>query len=254
MKRHQQTLDSHAPPSLKRRPGGGNAAPFDTHTIRAGYKIGVRTMTRKASRMLLAILLAGSSVPAIAQTTTVQQYRVSYLDDLGGTNSRGGSINNRGWIAGFSRLSDDQNRHATLWRDGSIFDLGTLGGADKNSSVVWPVKNTRGIIAGISQTDTPEPNGERWSCAAFFTGPRREGFTCLGFKWENGVMRRLDPLPGGNNSFATGADNKGQVVGWAENEVRDPAPLPMHSRQWRRLNSDNHRVLSEQAGKSSLPP
>jgi len=36
-------------------------------------------------------------------------------------------------------------------------------------------------------------------------------------------MRQLDPLPGGNNSFATGADNKGQVVGWAESGVHDPA-------------------------------
>src|SRR5262249_33817012 len=50
---------------------------------------------------------------------------------------------------------------------------------------------------------------------------QRSGFTCLGFKWENGRMRALRPLPGGNNSFATGADNRGRVVGWAENDVRD---------------------------------
>jgi probable HAF family extracellular repeat protein len=31
----------------------------------------------------------------------------------------------------------------------------------------------------------------------------------------------LAPLPGGFNSFATGADNRGHVVGWAENGVRD---------------------------------
>jgi probable HAF family extracellular repeat protein len=173
--------------------------------------------------MLFAILLALCCGSASAQTTASEQhqYQVSYLDSLGGTNSRGNSLNNRGWIAGFSRLTGDQNRRAVIWRDGSLIDLGTLGSPDKNSSVAWPVKNNRGIVAGISQTDTPEPNGESWSCAAFFTGPRRQGFTCLGFIWEKGVMRALHPLPGGNNSFATGADNKGQVVGWAENGVRD---------------------------------
>src|SRR5262249_25778182 len=183
--------------------------------------ISAHVTTRNTVRGLFIVAFAVCSMLALARTTSAQQYQVSYLDSLGGTNSRGNSINNRGWIAGFSRLTGDANRHATLWRDGSLLDLGTLGGADKNSSVAWPVKNNRGIIAGISQTDTPEPNGENWSCFAFFSGPRRGGFTCLGFIWEKGAMKPLHPLPGGNNSFATGADNRGRVVGWAENGVHD---------------------------------
>jgi probable HAF family extracellular repeat protein len=176
---------------------------------------------RKVRRMVLALLMLAVFGFIMAETTRAQQYQVSYLDSLGGTNSRGNSVNNRGWIAGFSRLTGDQNRHATLWRNGTLIDLGTLGGPEKNSSVVWPVKNNRGFIAGISQTDTPEPNGESWSCAPFFSGPLRVGYTCLGFIWKNGEMRELLPLPGGHNSFATGADNQGQVVGWAENGVHD---------------------------------
>jgi probable HAF family extracellular repeat protein len=86
--------------------------------------------------------------------------------------------------------------------------------------VGWPVKNNRGIVVGISQTAMKEPLGERWSCSAFFTGPDNVGFTCLGFVWENGVMRAL-PTLGGNNGFAAGANSRGQVVGWAENTVRD---------------------------------
>ena len=34
-------------------------------------------------------------------------------------------------------------------------------------------------------------------------------------------MTRLLPLAGGNNSFATGANNDGTVVGWAENGIHD---------------------------------
>lgn len=155
----------------------------------------------------------------IPSSVIAQQYQVALLDSIGGTRSRGNSINNRGWIAGFSFVTGNQRRHATLWRDGLPFDLGTLGQPQRNSNVAWPVKNNRGFLAGISQTDTPEPNGESWSCSAFFGG--QTGFTCLGFRWKDDVMTRLLPLAGGNNSFATGANNDGTVVGWAENGIHD---------------------------------
>ena len=151
------------------------------------------------------------------------QYRVSNLDTLGGTSSGGNSINNRSWVAGYSRLTGDQSRHATLWRNRqqhAVLDLGTLGGP--NSSVAWNVKNTEGIIVGISQTADPEPLGERWSSAAFYSGPNAVGFINLGFVWEGCQMRGLPNFPGGNNGFATGANNLGQAVGWAENDVHDP--------------------------------
>ena len=84
------------------------------------------------------------------------QYQVSTLPDFGGTSSGGNSINNQTWVAGYSRLPN-RNRHATLWRSGLLSDLNTLGGP--NSSVTWNVKNTAGIIVGISQTADPEPLG-----------------------------------------------------------------------------------------------
>jgi probable HAF family extracellular repeat protein len=186
--------------------------------INVGYKVWIRLITRGSRWMPSAVLIA-ASCGLLAHTTMAQQYQVSYLDSIGGTRSRGNSINNRGWIAGFSFVTGNQRRHATLWRDGEAKDLGTLGQPNRNSNVAWPVKNNRGILAGISQTDTPEPNGETWSCAAFFGG--QAGFICLGFRWQDGVMTRLLPLAGGNNSFATGADNQGKVVGWAETGVHD---------------------------------
>jgi probable HAF family extracellular repeat protein len=84
------------------------------------------------------------------------------------------------------------------------------------------VKNTAGIVVGISQTGDPEPLGERWSSAAFYSTPNNVGYINLGFVWQNNLMRGLPPFPGGNNGFATGANNSGQVVGWAENGVHDP--------------------------------
>jgi probable HAF family extracellular repeat protein len=162
------------------------------------------------------------------------QYRVSNLETLGGTSSAGNSINDRSGIAGYSRLTGDQARHAAFWRNRqhhSILDLGTLGGP--NSSVTWNVKNTEGTIVGISQTADPDPLGEAWSSAAFYSGPNAVGFINLGFVWEGCQMRGLPNFPGGNNGFATGANNHGQVVGWAENDVHDPACVSPQVLQFR---------------------
>src|SRR5947207_1510170 len=184
----------------------------------------IQFITKKASRTCLTILIAACCAAALAQTQAKtkpkMQYHVSTLASLGGTSSGGNSINDQSWVSGYSRMAD-RNRHATLWRNSLLTDLGTLGGP--NSSVTWNVKNTAGIIVGISQTaTTPEPNGENWSSAAFYSTPNNVGYINLGFVWQNNQMRGLPPFPGGNNGFATGANNLGQVVGWAENGVHDP--------------------------------
>jgi len=166
-----------------------------------------------------------------AQTKAKLQYQVSNLATLGGTSSGGNSINNQTWVAGYSRLAGNQSRHATLWRDGSLLDLGTLGGP--NSSVTWNVKDTGGVIVGISQTATPEPLGEYWSSAAFYGPPYNIGFINLGFVWEQNQVRGLPTFPGGNNGFATGANNLRQVVGWAENGVHDGACVSPQVLQFR---------------------
>src|SRR6266567_644392 len=185
-------------------------------------------ITKRTSQNLLVILAAvccgATLAPVLAQgpvqTKAKLQYQVSNLATLGGTSSGGNSINNQTWVAGYSRLAGNPSRHATLWRNGSLLDLGTLGGP--NSSVTWNVKDTGGVIVGISQTATPEPLGEYWSSAAFYGPPYNIGFINLGFVWEQNQMRGLPTFPGGNNGFATGANNLRQVVGWAENGVHDP--------------------------------
>lgn len=146
------------------------------------------------------------------------QYEVVTLSSLGGAVSGGNSINNKSWVTGFSYLTGNQTQHATLWRDESLTDLGTLGGPGTNSSVAWPVKNNHGVIAGIAETDLIDPNHENWSCSFFF--PSVTGHQCLGFVWKDGVMKPL-PTLGGTHGFATGVNNRGQIVGWAENTVHD---------------------------------
>ena len=184
------------------------------HLITKGV---TQTLSIVATVVCIALLPAHAQGQVQAKAKT--QYNVSNLPDFGGTSSGGNSINDQSWAAGYSRLPD-RNRHATLWRSGLLSDLNTLGGP--NSSVTWNVKNTAGIIVGISQTATPEPLGESWSSAAFYSTPNNVGYINLGFVWQNNQMRGLPTFLGGNNGFATGANNFGQVVGWAENGVHDP--------------------------------
>jgi len=196
-------------------------------------------ITKRTSQNLLVILAAvccGATLAPVlaqgpAQTKAKLQYQVSNLATLGGTSSGGNSINNQTWVAGYSRLAGNQSRHATLWRNGSLLDLGTLGGP--NSSVTWNVKDTGGVIVGISQTATPEPLGEYWSSAAFYGPPYNIGFINLGFVWEQNQVRGLPTFPGGNNGFATGANNLRQVIGWAENGVHDGACVSPQLLQFR---------------------
>ncbi len=163
----------------------------------------------------------GGGAPAYGSVT----YTVVNLGTLGGASSGASSINDRAWISGLSSLpASSPYIHATLWKANErIIDLGTLGGP--NSAVDWPVKNTNGLISGISETAAPQQLGEIWSCAAAFFPPPPSGHICRGFAWQNGSMTQL-PTLGGNNGFAAGANDSGLVVGWAENSTHDSTCTP----------------------------
>jgi probable HAF family extracellular repeat protein len=145
-------------------------------------------------------------------------YSVTILSAAGAS---GNSIDDLGLVAGSTTLVS-KSLHATLWAFGTQLDLGTLGrSAELSSSVQWPVKNVLGLISGISLADQLDPNQEGWSCGFFLPNP---GFhACLGFVWEpaTGKMRPLRTL-GGTNGFATGTNDLGETVGWAENSLHDP--------------------------------
>lgn len=189
--------------------------------------------------------LADPAAAGIGHGKPRTEYVVQELGSLDGA-SAGISVNNRGWVAGHSRVAGG-DMHATLWRDGSVTDLGTLGGP--NSAVLWPVKNDRGLVVGVAETDEIDPRDEAWSCSAFFGADTEHA--CRGFVWRDGEMTEL-PTLGGTHGFAAGANNREQVVGWAE--TRDPDPkcnepqvLGFRAVQWD-LRRDSHRALPPLTG------
>jgi probable HAF family extracellular repeat protein len=191
-------------------------------------------MTQRITLSLLALTLTacstsgGGSTPQISsptvRTATSAQYTVVGLGTLGGASAGANSINNRNWASGLSSLGSSSYIHAALWENGSSpVDLSTLGGP--NSAVEWPVKNDRGLISGISETNEAQKLGETWSCAESFFPQPPSGHICRGFAWQNHRMTQL-PTLGGNNGFAAGANDRGQIVGWAETRKHDSTCTP----------------------------
>jgi probable HAF family extracellular repeat protein len=168
------------------------------------------------SGLALALLWIGTPA-AQAQEPAAPAYIVYDTGTLGGTFAFGAGVNDLGWVSGASTNATGAV-HATLAAPGTLIDLGTLGGM--NSAVEWPIKNNHGLVVGISESATPDPNGETFSCDPDFIPTN--GHTCLPFLWQNGSISQL-PLLGGNNGFATGINNAGQAVGWAESAVHDPS-------------------------------
>lgn len=179
--------------------------------------------------LTVVVVALNAALAATAIGGSLPKYRVTVLSSAGAS---GNTIDNQGFAAGFYTLAN-HTQHASLWAFGQQIDLGTLGSGTGLSSIVqWPVKNDRLVISGISLTDQLDPNKEGWSCGFFLPNPNFN--VCLGFVWSpfTGEMRPL-PTLGGTNGFATGTNNLGKTVGWAENTVHDPTCVPPQVLQFR---------------------
>ena len=149
-------------------------------------------------------------------------YKVTDLGALGNDNlACAMSINNEGWVViqDASMVPGQQdNAGGTILKardaieiNGSQLDLGTLGG--QNSWMNWGEINDFGQIVGYSETAVPDPNGE--DVCTFGTH-----LTCRPFIWQFFHMRAL-PTLGGNNGQASAINNRGKIVGFAEDGTVD---------------------------------
>ena len=168
-----------------------------------------------------ATLVLGSFSNALAQ----QSYKIT---DLGLNNNKDNfsmamGLNNQGWAENMDGFVNppETSTGTTVARGRAVIsiyglniDLGTLGKADGNSWINWGGINDRGEAVGQSETANPDPNGE--DICGF-----RTHLTCVPFLWRNGHMSAL-PTLGGNNGQASAINNRGEVVGFAEDGNLDP--------------------------------
>jgi probable HAF family extracellular repeat protein len=166
----------------------------------------------------VAVIVLGCFSDAVAQTS----YKVTDLgtegNDILGCAM---SLNNEGWTEIMAQnlppgqqdslLGTLLNGRILIDVDGFKSDLGTLGGT--NSSSNWGEINDFGQIVGFSETAVPDPNGE--DICGFGTH-----LTCRPFLSQFLRMSAL-PTVGGNNGQASAINNRGQIVGFAENGALD---------------------------------
>jgi probable HAF family extracellular repeat protein len=111
-------------------------------------------------------------------------------------------INNVGQIAGTIQTSQidyagNYVQRAALWTNGTVQDLGTLGGSNSNP---WAM-NDLGVVAGQADTDHPQyPGG-----TPVYPAIRATSWDATG----------IHDLGAGDMSYAYGINNLGQIVGGA---------------------------------------
>jgi probable HAF family extracellular repeat protein len=168
------------------------------------------------------------------------------LGTLGGPDSGALWINNRAAVAGVSYTDATPNLTTGfpavdpfLWTNGTMRDLGTLGGTSGTANAL----NERGQVAGTSNLA-----GDQTHHAFLWTGGVLRDLGTLGgdnseafainstgevvgradfspgvdnhhaFLWKNGTMLDLGVVDGGPNTTAYGVNDRGQVIGDASGE------------------------------------
>ena len=133
------------------------------------------------------------------------------LGSLGGTLAMPGSftflggsrvLNDVGEVAGTSMLEGDEILHAFVWSNGSITDLGTLGGRTSEALAI----NNRSQVVGRA----------RLSDAPVIRHP---------FIWEDGHMTDLGMVSPCINGTAFGINNQGKIVGSLSGCTDDPGDI-----------------------------
>ncbi len=155
----------------------------------------------------------------VVPTADAQNYAITDLGTLGGTNSQAYSINNHGQIVGVAALSNGW-MHAFMYDDGMMSDLGTLGGTNSQANFI----DDAGHMVGTA--DMP---GENHHAFLATNGPA--GMT----------MMDLFTL-GGTNSEAYCVTTNGMVVGTAQLADGDHHAFLATNQIGRMMMSDLHTL------------
>lgn len=146
-------------------------------------------MIRRLLVLLAVVLGTQTALSAFASRAEGQLYfQFTDLGTLGGNASFALALNDRGDVTGNSRTGNTTlPLLATLWKDGTITNLGKLPGSNDFSRGFGI--NNHGVVVGESDNNFPRA-----------------------FRWENGVMTDIGTL-GGGTAVAHDINDAGLIVG-----------------------------------------
>jgi probable HAF family extracellular repeat protein len=161
-------------------------------------------------KSVFSCIAAGSVFAALSIAQPQPRYTIVDLGTLpGGDFSQAGFVSNSGIVAGMSTVHDG-TQHAVIWGGPLRMDIGAPG----LNSFAFGI-NEKGQVLIQGESSAKDPHNENF--CAYGTGLK-----CLAFLWQRGVMTQL-PTLGGNNSTVGNINNRGEMVGIAENSTLDPA-------------------------------
>jgi len=158
--------------------------------------------------------------------TTAGVTHLPLLNGIGSTQGYGINNANPVEVVGMAEPVALGSQHAVLWKNGVIYDLGSLGGPN---TVAYAI-NDNGWVVGSA--DVPAVGNNAAATHAFVWIPNTPNGT-------TGVMHDIGVLNGGTSTTATAINNNNTVVGWGifgidstsgfvwdqANGLRDLAPL-----------------------------
>lgn len=106
------------------------------------------------------------------------------------------AINNNGIVAGTS-MAEDGRRHAVIWENGVIRDLGVAG----TTVYIKDINNSGKLVGTVGNRIVNS------------TSPRSITYEHNAFTWENGVINYLQAPEGSNSLDAFRVNNNGIVLG-----------------------------------------
>ena len=149
------------------------------------------------------------------------------------------AINDSGETVGYSYI-DDLNRHAFLYKNGQMTDIGSLGGYSAALSInnagdivgfssesvngpAHPFLYGKGGMSQINPFDQPSGEGIAWklSNGGTVVGEALNGPYINGFIYFKGLVTNVGTLEGGRNSHAYSINDGGDVVGVADSPFED---------------------------------
>jgi probable HAF family extracellular repeat protein len=165
------------------------------------FKLPLRQWSQCSARIILSgvLLLSLGILPEPVQAQT--RYKIIHIPTPDGSSSTALGLNNQGNVVGYSYQGDESKAFLYSYSNGTITDLGSLGGKTAAATAI----NHLNQVVGYSADGTG-------NVLAFLYS-------------KDQSMSSLGSLPGGGNSEAFAINSSGQVVGDSQTDGDSHRPV-----------------------------